>query len=93
MRHRACSSLARKAAGWLNFSTIKPAEFINRPSALSMESVIVEEPDTIAGGSAQRRGFRVQIFEIIKRTCNGGHVIIQSCFIENYYGTQIDVAL
>src|SRR5205814_3565715 len=37
-RHEPCSSLARKAAGWLNFSTINPAEFINRPSALSMET-------------------------------------------------------
>src|SRR6266436_4201468 len=37
-RHRACSSLARKATGSLNFSTMRPAEVINRPSALSMET-------------------------------------------------------
>src|SRR2546430_6054407 len=39
--------------------------------------VIVEEPDTIAGGSTQRRAFRVQIFETIKGICIG-HVMIQS---------------
>ena len=36
-RHRACLSLARKATGALNFSAMRPAELIIRPSALSME--------------------------------------------------------
>jgi len=49
--------------------------------------VIVEEPDTIAGGSAQRRAFRVQIFESIKGICIG-HVE-SSLVSHNYYGTLI----
>src|SRR4030095_4996434 len=34
----ACLSLERKAIGWLNFSTLKPAAFTKRPSALSKEA-------------------------------------------------------
>src|SRR6266436_696339 len=42
--------------------------------------IVVEEPDTIAGRSTQRRAFRVQIFETIQGICIG-HVIIQSCLL------------
>jgi hypothetical protein len=31
-------SLERKAIGWLNLSTLKPAAFTKRPSALSIEA-------------------------------------------------------
>ena len=37
-RHFAWRSLARKAPGWLNFSTLKPADMSKRPSAFSMEA-------------------------------------------------------
>src|SRR6266436_8183891 len=42
--------------------------------------IVVEEPDTIAGRSTQRRAFRVQIFETIQGFCTG-HVVIQSCLL------------
>src|SRR4030095_2329704 len=37
-RQIACSSLERKATGWLNLSTLKPAAFTKRPSAFSIEA-------------------------------------------------------
>src|SRR4029450_13877572 len=37
-RHTACLSLERKTIGWLNFSTLKPADFSKRPSALSTKA-------------------------------------------------------
>ena len=37
-RHTACLSLETKTIGWLNFSTLKPADFSKRPSAFRMEA-------------------------------------------------------
>src|SRR5437764_2189197 len=83
-RHGACSSLARKAAGWLNFSTIKPAEFINRPSALSMEtsssrSQIPSQAEALTGEPL-----------VSKFALGMPNPVL---FIHNYYGTRIDAEL
>src|SRR5436189_4256097 len=64
--------------GWMAKLLHNKTGRIQQPAkCLEHGDVIVEEPDTIAGGSTQRRAFRVQIFETIKGICIG-HVMIQS---------------
>src|SRR5213075_2556446 len=77
-------SLAKKATGWLNFSTIKPAEFNNRPSALSMEtsssrSQIPSQAEALTGEPL-----------VSKFALGMPNPVL---FIHNYYGTRIDSVL
>src|SRR5436190_19073744 len=97
-RHVACSSLERKAAGRLNFSTIKPAEFINRPSALSTETSSSRSQIPSQAEALKGEPFAANFSKALREFVLG--VSSPMLFIDSwrgiiyyYYGASFDAAL